>query len=71
MSVALYLDLANYEGKDVYQELLIGYIEDIRRILKDCEALKKYDANLTKAISTDMEEPIKNTEDGLLKSVFT
>lgn len=40
MSVALYLDLANYEGKDVYQELLIGYIEDIRRILKDCEALK-------------------------------
>lgn len=71
MSVALYLDLVNYEGKDVYQEVLIGHIEDIRRILKDCETLKSYDANLTKAISTDIEEPIKNTEDGLLKSVFT
>lgn len=71
MSVALYLDLANYEGKDVYQEVLAAHIEDIRRILKDCEALKNYDANLTKVISTDIEEPIKNTEDGLLKSVFT
>lgn len=71
MSVALYLDLVNYEGRDVYQEVLVAHIEDIRRILKDCEALKKYDANLTKAISTDIEDPIKNTEDGLFKSVLT
>lgn len=71
MSVALYLDLVNYEGKDVYQEVLVAHIEDIRRILKDCEALKSYSANLTKAISIDIEEPIKNTENVLLKSVFT
>ncbi len=71
MSVALYLDLENYEGKDVYQGVLVAHIEDIRRLLKDCEALKKYDANLTKVISTDIKESIKNTEDGLLKSVFT
>lgn len=71
MSVALYLDLANYEGKDVYQEVLIGHIEDMRCIVKDCEALKKHDTNLTKAISTDIKELIKNTEDSLFKSVLT
>lgn len=71
MSVALYFDLENYEGKGVYQKVLVAHIEDIRRIVEDCETLKNYDANLTKTISTDIEEPIKNTEDSLFKSVLT
>lgn len=71
MSVALYLDLNSHEGKGVYQEVLVAHIEDIRRIVKDCECLKKYDTNSTKAISIDVQEPIKKTEDSLLKSVFS
>ncbi|SJN18257.1 hypothetical protein [Psychrobacter sp. JB385] len=71
MSVALYLDLVSYEGKSVYQEVLVAHIEDIRRIIKDCESLKKYDASLTKLLSVDVEEPIKKIEGSLFKSVLT
>lgn len=59
MSVALYFDLVNHEGKDAHQEVLVSHIEDIRRIVKDCESLKKYDTSLTKAIFTEVKEPIK------------
>ncbi|BFM03881.1 hypothetical protein Psyaliredsea_25280 [Psychrobacter alimentarius] len=71
MSVDLYLDLVNYERRDVYQEVLVAHIENIRCVLKDCEALKKYDTNSTKAISIDIEKPIKKIEESLFKSVFT
>ena len=71
MSVVLYLDLVSYEGKSVYQEVLVAHIEDIRHIAKDCESLKEYDTNLTKAISIDLEKPIKKIKDSPFKSVLT
>ncbi len=71
MSVALYLDLVNYEGRDVYQEVLVAYIKDISCIVKDFESLREYDSNLTKPISIDVEKPIKKRKGSLFKSLFT
>lgn len=71
MSVALYLDLESHEGKGIYQEVLVAHIEDIKRIVRECEPLKKYGDNLTKAISVDVEKPTKKIKDSLFKSLFT
>ena len=56
MSVALFLELANYEGKNVHQDVLLEHIEDVQSLLKRCESLKNYDAKSTKSISTAIRE---------------
>lgn len=62
MSVALYLELVNYEGKNVYQDVLLEHIEDVKSLLKRCESLKTYDANLTKSITRIIKKIVDDTK---------
>ena len=62
MSVALYLELVNYEGKNVYQDVLLEHIDDVQSLLKRCESLKNYDINLTKSMIQMIEELISDTK---------
>lgn len=62
MSVALYLELMNYEGKNIYQDVLLEHIEDVKSLLKRCESLKTYDANLTKLITRMVKETVDDTK---------
>lgn len=71
MSVALYLELVNYEGKNVYQDVLLGHIDDVQSLLKRCESLKNYDINLTKSIIQMIEEPIGDTKNDSPQSFIT
>ena len=70
MSVALFLELVNYEGKNVYQDVLLEYIEDVQSLLKRCDSLKIYDANLTKSVTRMIEEAVDDTKTTSPKSVI-
>ena len=61
MSVVLYLELVNYEGKNVYQDVLLEHIEDVKSLLKRCESLKVYDANLTKSVNRMIKETVDDS----------
>lgn len=49
MSVALFLELMDYEGSEVYRDILIRHIDDIKFMVSQCESLKQYDPTFTKA----------------------
>ncbi len=69
MSVALYLELLNYEGKNVYQDVLLEHIEDVKSLLKRCESLKTYDVNLTKSITRMIKETVDDSKTTSSKSL--
>lgn len=71
MSVALYLELVNYEGKNVYQDVLLEHIDDVQSLLKRCESLKNYDINLTKSMIQMIEELISDTKNDSPQSFIT
>lgn len=62
MSVALFIELVNYEGKNVYEDVLFDHIGDVQNLLKRCESLKTYDANLTKSVTRMIRETVDDTK---------